>query len=131
MAIPQSIQRQGFRKWYERELLAGHSHLVLLLFSALGILGALEVFWHQPGGERLLMVAAVIIASIIGAWALRRYLFLLMRAEVIANQAVCKDCEAYGRWNVEGHTPDDAPADVPARMQVCCRKCGARWQIEW
>ncbi len=131
MAIPQSIQRQGFRKWYERELLTGHSHLVLLLFSALGILGAMEVFWRQPGGERLLMAASVVIAGVIGVWALRRYLFLLMRAELIANQAVCKACEAYGRWTVESHTPDDAPADQPMRMQVCCRKCGGRWQIEW
>ncbi len=131
MAIPQSIQRQGFRKWYERELLSGHSHLVLLVFSALGILGAMEVFWRQPGGQRLLMVASIVIASVVGVWALRRYLFLLMRAEIIANQAVCKSCEAYGRWTVETHTPDDAPAGEPARMQVCCRKCGGRWQIEW
>jgi hypothetical protein len=131
MAIPQSIQRQGFRKWYERELLAGHSHLVLLLCSALGILGAMEVFWRQPGGERVLMVASIVVASLIGVWALRRYLFLLMRAEVIANQAVCKGCEAYGRWTVETHTAEDATADEPARMQVCCRKCGGRWQIEW
>jgi hypothetical protein len=131
MAIPQSIQRQGFRKWYERELLAGHSHLVLLLCSGLGILGAMEVFWRQPGAERLLMVASIVVASVIGVWALRRYLFLLMRAEVIANQAVCKGCGAYGRWTVEAHTAEDAPAGEPARMQVCCRKCGGRWQIEW
>jgi len=131
MAIPQTIQSQGFRKWYERELLAGHSHLLLLLFCGLGIAGGMEAFWSEPDSDRLLMAASVVIASVVGVWALRRYLFLLMRAELIANQAVCEACHAYGRWTVEAHTPDDAPVDQPMRMQVCCRKCGGRWQIEW
>ena len=39
MAIQQSIRNRGFRKWYERQLLVGHSHLLLLLLCTLALLG--------------------------------------------------------------------------------------------
>lgn len=134
MPVAKAIQRRGFRKWYERELLVGHSHLVMVLLCALALLGGMESFMN-PGSQRWLMGGCVLVAAGIGLWALRRYLFLLMRAEHIANQAVCGQCKAYGRWNVESlpSTPDaDAGQDgAPARMRVCCRGCGWRWQIEW
>ncbi len=139
MAIAQSIQRRGFRKWYERELLVGHSHLVLLVLCTLTLLGGMEAFM-QPGGQRLLMAGCVFLAVAIGLWALRRYLFLLTRAEHIANQAVCAQCQAYGRWSVEPPGPPQRPpaaADAgsddgePSCMHVCCRACGWRWQIDW
>jgi hypothetical protein len=78
------------------------------------------------------MVASLLVAAAIGAWALRRYLFHLMRAELIANQATCPACQAYARWQVEGHRPggDRRPTGRP-RLQVCCRGCGSRWRIEW
>lgn len=131
MAIPTSIQRQGFRKWYERQLLSGHSHLVLVLLTGLAVAGAMEALWGAKGDDRLLMAGSVVVAAGIGVWALRRYLFLLMRAEHIANQAVCSACQSYGRWSVEAHQPADEASGRPAQMQVCCRKCGGRWSIEW
>lgn len=136
MAIVRSIQRRGFRKWYERELLVGHSHLVLLLLSALTLVGGMEAF-SQPDARRWLMGGCVLVAAAIGLWALRRYLFLLTRAEHIANQAVCAQCKAYGRWAVEPpgaarRGPAAAEDDgEPAQMRVCCRACGWRWQIDW
>lgn len=130
MAIPTGIRRRGFSKWYERELLRSHAHLVLLLLCAVAALGALEAF-SQPGAERLLMVASLLVATGLGAWAVRRYLVVLMRAEHIANQATCQACEAYGRLEVEASDPGDEAADRPASMDVRCRKCGARWRIGW
>jgi len=127
MGIAQSIKQRGFRKWYERELLVGHLHLVLLLLCTLALLGALEAF-SQPGASRALLVLSVLLAAAIGAWALRRYFFLLLRAEHIALQAVCARCAAYGRWTVE--QPADDAADAPARLHVCCRGCAARWTID-
>ena len=137
MGIQQSIRKRGFRKWYERELLVGHSHLVLLLLCTLAFMGGLEAF-GEPGSEKLLIVVSVLVSVAIGVWALRRYLFLLMRAEVIANQAVCPQCNAYARWQVEGgpgggaagDDADNAGSGDP-RMAVCCRKCGHRWPIMW
>lgn len=130
MAIPTSIRQRGFAKWYEHELLIGHAHLVLLVLAALGALGALEAF-GQAGSDRLLMVLSLLAAAAIGVLALRRYLFHLMRAELIANQANCPACEAYGRWQIEATDVGDAASGRPEAMQVCCRRCQHRWRIEW
>ncbi|MBA4175977.1 MAG: hypothetical protein C0505_05375 [Leptothrix sp. (in: Bacteria)] len=139
MAITQSIRRRGFRKWYERELLIGHSHLVLLLMCTLALLAGMEAF-TQPGASRGLIALCLFVATGVGVWALRRYLQLLMRAEIIANQAVCPQCQAYGRWVLEATAPQPGPAEEvdsdaqggePACMNVCCRACGRRWLIEW
>lgn len=129
--IPQSIQRLGFRKWYERQLLTGHSHLVLVVLCAVAVAGSLEAYSTQPDSSRLQMLASVGAAAAIGVWSLRRYLFLLTRAEFIANQAVCGACKTYGRWAIESHAAADERAEQPPRMRVCCRKCQARWLIEW
>ena len=127
MSIPAFIAERGFRKWYERELIRGHSHLVLLLLATLGVIGGLEAFTER-GGNRLLMVATLLVAAAIGVWALRRYLSHLMRAEAIANQAVCAHCDAYARWLIERSEPATARSD--GAMAVCCRKCGHRWRID-
>ena len=36
-SVAPAIRQRGFRKWYERELLAGHSHLVLLLLCTVAL----------------------------------------------------------------------------------------------
>jgi hypothetical protein len=130
MAIATSIRQRGFAKWYERELLTGHAHLVLLVLAALGAIGSLEAF-SQPGSQHLLMVASLVASTAIGTWALRRYLFHLMRAELIANQASCPGCGVYARWQVESAEAGDDAAGRPAAMQVCCRRCRHHWRIEW
>lgn len=132
MPIATAITQRGFRKWYERELIRSHSHLVLLLLCAVAVLGSLEAFSAGRGDDRLLMVVSLLVAAAVGAWALRRYLFFLMRAEVIANQASCAQCKAYGRWQVEAsQSADSDRPEAAAAMSVCCRKCGHRWRIEW
>lgn len=130
MAIPDTIRKRGFSKWYERELLRSHSHLVLLVLCALGALGALEAF-SQSGSSRLLMVASLLASTAVGVWAVRRYLFFLMRAEHIANQATCPACAVHGRLGVEADGQPDAAGGTGATMDVCCRKCQHRWRIEW
>ena len=47
-------------------------------------------------------VLFVLVCAAIGLWALRRYLYLLMRAEEVANQASCDSCGEYGRFKVMG-----------------------------
>ncbi|MCC6377804.1 MAG: hypothetical protein IT519_03215 [Burkholderiales bacterium] len=120
--IPQAISKRGFRRWYERELLSGHANLVLLIVATLGAMGALEAFSFEDS-DHLVLIASMVTAAVVGAWALRRYFTVLMRAELIANQAVCGECQTYGRFEVE-HGEHQA-------MQVCCRGCGHRWRVEW
>ena len=44
MNLAEGIRKHGFRKWYERELMQSHAHMLLLLFCTIGLLGAFEVF---------------------------------------------------------------------------------------
>ncbi|MFM8345604.1 MAG: hypothetical protein ACKOJ7_08765 [Betaproteobacteria bacterium] len=118
------IRTIGFRRWYQRELLSGHAHLVLLLLAVVGVMGCLEVMPTLTAAERLLYGCYVLACAAIGVWALRRYLYLLMRAEAIANQANCPRCGAYGRLRL---TQGPHRSGV---TRVQCRGCAHEWDIE-
>lgn len=133
--ISGDIRARGFRRWYERELVRSHAHLVLLLMCALAALGAVEAF-SSGRGDRALMLGSLLVAAAVGAWALRRYLFLLMRAELLANQATCPQCRCYARWQVEHEgTPDPGGGgggdDSSGAITAGCRNCRHRWRIRW
>lgn len=121
--LADGVRRLGFRKWYERELLSSHAHMVLAVLAVIAMLASFEAFRDASGPGKLMDVLFVIVCAGIGYWALRRYLFLLMRAEVVANQAVCGQCGEYGRFDVVG---EDRPND---ETRVCCRKCAFQWTI--
>jgi phage FluMu protein Com len=71
---------------------------------------------------------AVVVCSGAGLWALRRYLYLLLRAESIAHQADCPRCKAYGRLELATPT-GPAPAARTQEVSVRCRACGHEWHI--
>ncbi len=124
MRLAEGIRRHGFRSWYQRELLQSHAHLTLVIFAALGLLGALEAMRQATGlGPRLQLAAGALASAGIGLWALRRYLGLLARAEHAANQADCTQCGAYGRLEL---LQSDASGD---EVGVRCKGCGHRWHI--
>lgn len=124
MTTVQKIQRHGFRKWYEHELLQSHAHLVLLLLSAVGLLGSAEVYSAEtPLLDQLSILICAAASAVIGIWALRRYLYLLNHAEYVADQAVCKSCETYAKWDLQDDASDNQ------RLQVRCRRCGHHWSI--
>jgi len=122
--LAEGVRRFGFRKWYERELLSSHAHLLLTLLCSIALIGMLEVFKGGTLEEKLLDVLLFIASGAIGLWSLRRYLYLLMHAEEVANQANCPACITYGRFDVigedrrQGHT------------EVRCRRCQRVWTIE-
>ncbi len=120
----EGIRKVGFRKWYERELLSSHAHMVLAFLCIIGLMAAFEAFSGGSHGEKLFDVAAILACGGIGIWALRRYLYLLMNAEVIANQANCPQCKAYGLFTA---LSEDKAQGL---TQVRCRKCAHEWQIE-
>jgi predicted Zn finger-like uncharacterized protein len=117
------IRRVGFRKWYERELLSSHAHMILAVLSFVAMAASFEAFSGASTSEKLMNVLFVIVTCGIGLWALRRYLFLLMRAEEVASQARCGDCGEYGRFRVvaEDHSHQET--------QVRCSKCEHLWTI--
>jgi hypothetical protein len=121
--LADGVGRVGFRKWYERELLSSHAHMILAFLSVIALIASMEAFREASAGEKIGNVLFVIVCAVVGLWSLRRYLFLLMRAEEIANQANCPACGEYGRFTV---VSDDRSNDM---THVCCRKCECRWVI--
>ncbi len=125
MTTGQTIRRVGFRKWYERELIQSHLHLVLLVLAALGLLGSAEAYSMKvPLAEQLVTLACAAASAAIGLHALRRYLYLLNHAEFVANQATCARCDTYARLEL---IDENVAAN---RLQVRCRKCGHQWPID-
>lgn len=109
MRLAEGIRRHGFRKWYERELLQSHAHLALTFLCMIGIVAGFESMTRGASwSERLADLVTVLLSAGAGLWALRRYLYLLMHAEEMANQANCGQCKAYGLLLV----PDDARNDA-------------------
>ena len=124
MKLAAGIRKHGFRKWYERELLRCHGHLALTFICLVGVVAAFESMAHGKGwADRLDDAGALLLCGAVGLWALRRYLYLLMNAEAVANQADCPTCGTYARFKL---VRADA---VGERALVCCRQCGHEWTI--
>jgi len=117
----ESVKRDGFRKWYERQLLSSHAYMVLAFLSAIALVSSMEAQRHARGLSEVMDMAFVLVCAVIGIWALRRYLFLLMRAEDAANQASCPDCGEYGRFRPVRERTD--------AIDVRCHKCSREWTI--
>ncbi len=118
------IQKVGFRKWYERELLSSHAHMILAFLCIIGMMAAFEAFRGGTLADKLFDAAAIVACGGIGLWALRRYLALLMNAENIANQANCSTCTAYGLFTLLSEDTNQH------QTRVRCRKCAHEWTIE-
>jgi hypothetical protein len=124
MGLAEGIRKHGFRKWYERELLQSHAHMVLTFLCAIGVFAAFEAFHTvQPWTERVFDAVVIVVCAVVGVWALRRYLYLLNHAEYTANQADCPQCKTYARFALESEDQRNQT------VLVCCRKCGHRWTI--
>jgi hypothetical protein len=125
--LADGIRRYGFRKWYERELLSSHAHMALALLASVALIASFEAFKGGSWGEKLIDTGFVLVCAGIALWALRRYLYLLMHAEEMANQANCGQCQAYGLLLV----PEDAGLpDARRLVPVCCKRCGFRWDMQ-
>lgn len=122
-SLAETVKRVGFRKWYERQLLSSHAHMVLAFLSVIALIGSMEALRGATGDAQAAGVLYVVVSAAIGAWALRRYLFLLMRAEHTANQARCPGCGEYARFQVVRQR------ELRHEIDVCCRKCSHEWLI--
>jgi hypothetical protein len=131
-SLAKGIANGGFRKWYERELLSGHAHMVLCLLATIGLMASLEAFRDGSVVERLLDTGFALVCAVVGLWALRRYLALLSRAETLANQATCPACQAYGLLQLEAgaEAVDSSAQDTYQPLRVRCRKCQHGWSLE-
>ena len=121
--LADGIRKVGFRKWYERELMSSHAHMLLALLCTIALMATLELFKGGSLPEKMLDVVLFIISGAVGLWALRRYLYLLLHAETVADQANCPKCAEYGRLDVLEEDRSNG------QILVKCRKCGAPWVL--
>lgn len=121
--LAEGIRTIGFRKWYERELLSSHAHMLLALLSTIALMATLELFQGGSIGDKLLNVVLFILSGALALWSLRRYLYLLSHAETVADQANCPQCAEYGRLSV---VEED---NRNGQLLVRCRKCSHEWKL--
>jgi hypothetical protein len=122
--LTEGIRRLGFRKWYERELMNSHAHMALTFMCGVGLLAAFEAASQfRDWSDQLIDALAILALGAVGLWALRRYLYLLMHAESVANQANCPQCGVYARFKLVEHPP------ARPGVAVACRDCAHQWSI--
>ncbi|MBA4329769.1 MAG: hypothetical protein C0428_16210 [Polaromonas sp.] len=121
--LAEGIRTVGFRKWYERELLSSHAHMLIALLSTIALMATLELFQGGSLGDKLVNVLLFILSGALALWSLRRYLYLLSHAEAVADQANCPQCTEYGRLSVVEEDRRNG------RLLVRCRKCGHDWTL--
>lgn len=117
-----SIDKLGFRRWYERELLLAHAWLaacVLCAFAALALLEDLNL--RRLGTESVLVLFAAFAGGLIACYALARYIGMILRAQHLAERSTCARCGTYGRYRLVSATP--------GAMIVSCRQCAHEWRI--
>ena len=94
------------------------------MLSSVGLLASFELAGRDmPMSNRLGALALMLVCGGISVWSIRRYFFLMMRAEHVANQAICPHCKTYGRLALERDEPQQES------LQVSCRKCRHAWRI--
>ena len=92
---------------------------VLCAFAALALVEELSV--RRLVLESMPALAAAFAGGLIAWYALTRYLFMILRAQRLAECSTCGRCGAYGRYRLIGATTD--------AMTVSCRECAHEWRI--
>ena len=136
MTSAQGIAKLGFRRWYERQLIEGHVYFVTCFLSLIVIATTLELIdWHAPFLQVVYLLAVIMGGGALCVTSLRRYQFVLARAECLGAQSNCERCETYGILHViaagAGHErPELSGASDDAWIRVRCKKCGHEWRME-
>jgi hypothetical protein len=129
MHLDEALRHGGFRRWYERQLIEGHVWLVTAFLALIMVAIALEAIDFRASPANLLVLVSVLAAGIaLIAFAVRRFHVLLGRAEVLAEQAVCSQCQTYGRFDVV-HARDSQESLTGRKVRVRCRACAHEWSM--
>ena len=114
-----SIEKLGFKRWYERQLIESHAWLVSCILCALAIAATLELTGFRLASfADLFTLAFVYVAGLVSWHSLKRYRALMAQAERLSEQSTCKTCRTYAAFSVIAEQP---------RISVRCRKCAHEW----
>lgn len=132
------IRTDGFRRWYERQLIDCHAWLVSWFLGLIVLVSGIEVAGGGAGSRS--SGALLALGGLAVTWySWKRYHLLLEIAERLGEQAVCPKCEAYGKFKVLSSGPAPLPdGGDPALenhggglwLHVQCRKCGGEWTLK-
>ena len=135
MQVTRYIERHGFRRWYERQLIESHAYLALGFVALIFLLSGLELLTDAEAGMSYMIVLIAAAAGgvlLMVAW--RRFSVLLTRAEHFAEAATCPQCKAWGKFKVlaqESSSALDPPeAGRPHWLSVRCTQCEAIWKLQ-
>lgn len=136
MASLDRIRTNGFRRWYERQLIECHAWLVSWFLGIIVLVAGLELF--GVGATRLAGLALLFSGLAVALVSWKRYRAMLVTAERLGEQASCPECQTYARFDVlssyPAALPDGGdPAVERARkdlwLRAQCRNCGKEWLI--
>jgi len=131
------IRTEGFRSWYQWQLIECHAWLVSLFLGVIVVVSGIEVAGvdaasRVPGA--LLVLGGV--ATAVYSWT--RYCLFFETAERLGEQAICPSCKTYGRFKVLYSRPAPLPdgGDPSLKnhgggiwLHAQCRKCGDEWML--
>lgn len=135
MKLVDDLRRLGFRRWYERQLIESHAYLVTAFLALILLLAGIESLDYLRR-SLVFYVVVIVVAAAAGtlmfiAW--RRFIALMQRAELFAASAECRQCKAWGKFEVLGAeaATDDDPVEAgrPHWIRVRCRQCGEEWRM--
>ena len=132
MTSAQGIEKLGFRRWYERQLIEGHVYFVGCFVSLIVLAASLEQFDMRGALGQQVWTGALAVGSAFACFkCLRWYQFLMVRAETLGAQSSCARCETYGILKVveAGHGAVDGARD-DSWIRVRCKKCGHEWRMD-
>lgn len=123
-ALLRAVVRLGFRRWYERQLIAGHAWLAACFLSMVIVAAGVELLGSRETRAELVLDAAIVAAGGLTGWfAWRRYAHALRLAGLLGEQAVCPGC---GRF---GFRCDPQQARDGRCLLVHCSRCGSQWRF--
>ncbi|MBK9520400.1 MAG: hypothetical protein IPO13_01990 [Rhodocyclaceae bacterium] len=138
MAALDRIRTDGFRRWYERQLIECHAWLVTWFLGVILLVSGLEV---AGAGSRSRVLGVILLLSglAITVFSWKRYHLLLEVAERLGEQATCTGCETYARFSIKSSGPAPLPDGGDPALEnhgggvwllARCRKCGNEWTMK-
>jgi hypothetical protein len=138
MASLDRIRTDGFRHWYQRQLIESHAFLVSWFLGVIVLVSGFEVF-GSDAASRMPGVLLMLGGLALSLYSWKRYRFLFDVAERLGEQAVCPGCRVYARFKVLSSAPAPLPDGGDASLEnhgggvwlhAQCRKCGEEWTLK-
>ena len=115
-----SIEKLGFKRWYERQLIESHAWLTSCILCSLAICAVLELVGLRVRSLTSLVTLALVYLAGVLAWhSLKRYRKIMGEAERLSEQSTCKSCRTYAAFDLTGEEP----------LRARCRQCGHEWRF--